>query len=402
MTPYLFRIIKSDRKSWLKFLMCKKAPWSTFSISDLVNGTSLTLNNTIRRELAELNIMGNSIQDGEPSPENPVPINSVGDNGSASIEKVNKNLLELQETTSQGISSVINTDGSLKISGTSSATWAHITKVTNKKLKPGDYIFSINKVLAYNIYISLRFADESYTNFQIAAGNTSKNITANKEIIRYEISISGLTVGSSIDDTIFIQFEEGLNGTTIIPHQSKTYIIPTQQPMRSIGEVRDDFVRQSGVWYERHKMPRVVLDGTEENWRLDMANIYYRLYIKINDKLDEGSGRKNNIICNYFRSSIINAYGICLTTTSNIYFYPEADITNISEWKAWLKEKYDEGNPVYVDYVAKKPILLPCTNEQSAILDEITTEPLYAEQTNFFSNDEVSPYLEVKYWKENI
>lgn len=40
--------------------------------------------------------------------------------------------------------------------------------------------------------------------------------------------------------------------------QSQTYSIYTQSPFRSIGEVRDDFVRQAGVLYERHNIGHIL------------------------------------------------------------------------------------------------------------------------------------------------
>ena len=33
--------------------------------------------------------------------------------------------------------------------------------------------------------------------------------------------------------------------------------------MRSIGDVRDDFVKLNEIWYERHKIYRKIFDGTE-------------------------------------------------------------------------------------------------------------------------------------------
>lgn len=53
-----------------------------------------------------------------------------------------------------------------------------------------------------------------------------------------------------------IQIELGSTTSSYIAHEEQTYTIPTQQPMRSIGTVRDKFVKVNGTWYERH-MPYI-------------------------------------------------------------------------------------------------------------------------------------------------
>lgn len=174
--------------------------------------------------------------------------------------------------------------------------------------------------------------------------------------------------------------------------------------MRSNGEIRDDFVRQNGSWYERHKIPRIVLDGSETYIPMSAVDDNYMFYTSsLTIPIDNYS---TAYLTNYFTTNTASSG----SSTIGSYIYnqtlrirvPSSVATTTEQFKAWLKEKYDEGNPVYVDYVLAEPTLLPCTNEQVEVLEEITTEPLYAEQTNFFSNDEVTPYLEVKYWKENI
>lgn len=51
-----------------------------------------------------------------------------------------------------------------------------------------------------------------------------------------------------------VQIEVGSTETSFIQHQEQSFIIPCQQPMRSIGDIRDDFVKQDGVWYEKHNI----------------------------------------------------------------------------------------------------------------------------------------------------
>lgn len=55
-------------------------------------GTEIAAENTYRAELG-LHLYGRSTQDGIPSPESPVPINSIGDSGSVDVVVTGKNLI---------------------------------------------------------------------------------------------------------------------------------------------------------------------------------------------------------------------------------------------------------------------------------------------------------------------
>lgn len=56
------------------------------------------------------------------------------------------------------------------------------------------------------------------------------------------------------DDLSTLQLEVGESASTYIEHQEQVFTLPCQQPMRSIGEVRDEFIKQDGVWYEKHNI----------------------------------------------------------------------------------------------------------------------------------------------------
>lgn len=55
-------------------------------------GTEIAAENTYRAELG-LKVYGKSTQNGVPSPENPIPINSIGDSGSVDVVVTGKNLI---------------------------------------------------------------------------------------------------------------------------------------------------------------------------------------------------------------------------------------------------------------------------------------------------------------------
>lgn len=81
--------------------------------------------------------------------------------------------------------------------------------------------------------------------------NKTFNSVNNARFVRigYSVKVSGNTV-----ERKNIQLEIGSSETIYIEHQEQTFTIPCQQPMRSIGEVRDVFIKQDGLWYEKHNI----------------------------------------------------------------------------------------------------------------------------------------------------
>ena len=78
MRKYLYLIKKAKIKSWLKFWLMTNKQF-TIVLSEILEGFSFDLQNTVKRYFKIFNIFGNSVQDGIPTPTNPVPIESVAD-----------------------------------------------------------------------------------------------------------------------------------------------------------------------------------------------------------------------------------------------------------------------------------------------------------------------------------
>ena len=538
MTPYLFGIIKMDRPAWIKYLLAKGIPWNTYEISELIQGTTLSLVDSIKRPLIDFSISGNTIQEGTPSPESPQAINSVGDNenevglndiaettldgltysasdgilsvngtatnkvniqsipftlsgnttktlkiyldsgtanidtriglsfrdssntqidyiqsrvdepntktltltdldhiylyivngsaltnakirfkleqgsqatsyspynmGSIAIEKCNKNLFDIDSEYWKRRSTGTVTINNNTVEIVNSETQAHQFVWWNMPVKVGEQIVISYENLVENVsdtnsYVSYMFSDTPIITFtafndftQINKTNKSVNTTSTKKYLAIGIRIAP-------ERTILLsnlQVEYGSSATTYIPHQSTTYSIYTQAPMRSIGDTRDDFVKNNGVWYERHKIGRVVLDGTEEGWFSGESGGYFRVAIAITDKLNEGATRKDDILCNYFKSSTTQNYGGCFNHSENVYFIPNSDITTLADFKSWLSTHNTE-----VIYQLAEPTLTECTSEQVEQLENIVNSDTYNGGTNIYSVDIVPPYLGTKYWK---
>lgn len=125
-----------------------------------------------------------------------------------------KNLLDMSSvTSSQGIVSKLNNDGSVMISGTASSNWSNITTKNSRKISAGTYTLSTIDTKQYNIALRVYYEDNTYTNFDIGVGSKNQQITLSKEVAGYYIYIWGLTVNTLYDDTLYLQLEKGSNTT---------------------------------------------------------------------------------------------------------------------------------------------------------------------------------------------
>lgn len=154
--------------------------------------------------------------------------------GSINEKIINKNVLPIDENLIFTRSKTINLD---------------------TPIHAGTYVLSLEKWSTTGTGASslINFIGTSNHSFNI--NNTtykSRSITLDEEISQI-ILYSWYDYGSSGGITATIK---GLmlskNGGTYQPHKEQDYSIFVQQPMRSIGDVRDCFVKKSDGWYERH------------------------------------------------------------------------------------------------------------------------------------------------------
>lgn len=192
-----------------------------------------------------------------------------------------------------------------------------------------------------------------------------------------------------------LQIEEG-PATTYEEHEEQSYIIPIQQAFKSIGDIRDTFIKKDDKWYERHNINRRIFDGT--------TNKFIRTSGTANNLFVTNTFEDGNIIVpltygenvqhfnNYFQIKYssdemyqnANYVGSAIRPSDDMVmgFGKESEINTVDKANAWLKAKYDAGAPLYVDYLLETPIDIECTEEQNEILDELNNARTYKNVTN--------------------
>ena len=252
--------------------------------------------------------------------------------------------------------------------------------------------------------------DSLKTSLGFTSSNGNSYITfttkANTEYILFRIgkndSVSGTTYKTKI------KFEKGNKATPYSPYnmgcitekitnsdetEEQTKTIYTQQPMRSIGDVRDCFVKKEDGWYERHYIDRYVFTGNENFAK------------SVSTELDRY--RTNDLVnfimagvapmCNYFTGVVrsVHLNEVWNNGGQLLFGYAEYETTTLEDFVNDIKSKYEVGTPMYLDYILKTPLDLPCTEEQIEQLESLPKT--YKNVTNIYSEDEVEAYVDLEY-----
>lgn len=97
MSKFLYPIYKLNIESYKKWWLYHKKAGGSGVLSEILEGFSFNLANTLNRKFKLFEKEGNSVQDGTPSPDNEVPILSAGDNGSINEKITNADGTEEQD-----------------------------------------------------------------------------------------------------------------------------------------------------------------------------------------------------------------------------------------------------------------------------------------------------------------
>ena len=208
--------------------------------------------------------------------------------------------------------------------------------------------------------------------------------------------------GSTIDATIKLQLEKGEVATDYISHAEQLITIPTQQPMRAVGDVRDGFIKKDGKRYERHWIKKLPLTYA----RVKGKNCYYYVGDRQTNikKPSSNSEVVDWIKCNIAQSGVSANYlnsndvlGVIISNIGDIGInFSNASGLTTKE----LATQFLEQNNVYTLYVMETPVDLECTEEQNSRLDELEKAQSYKNVTHIYSTNEVSPVANVTYYTE--
>lgn len=177
-------------------------------------GNPVSCNDAYSAPLCGLTVYGKSTQDGTPSPDNPVPIVSAGDDGSIAVKVTGTNMVEGTKLGNRGnvsgVSYTANKDGISFVGKADTALNIYLHNDIKEKLTPGVYYLTVKGLSAS---VSINF-------YQVGSFN---NDVQNKEV----------RIVAGKEYTILLKIEKGMAVNALVVQVSLTRSkITTYSPYR--------------------------------------------------------------------------------------------------------------------------------------------------------------------------
>ena len=382
---------------------------ATLPTTGEVTGQAITLNKTAELEFKKPPLpMGNSEQEGEPSPDNEVPITNV--TGDVEVVVENKNLAWngwaedfVRRINSATRAIITELDNRNCLDYLASAGWKdydnkYIFKTNFKENTQYTFMFDMfTNIHSGNICIEYTDGTTSgIRNLSTTAWNNVKMVSSPNKTIKY-LRASYESGNSWIDLDTFMVYE-GTEQIDFIPHKEQKFTFPLGNEKLMLG----DYLADDGIHHVRGQM---VLNGSE-NWQdADASSVgYSKKFLGIINEFK----MRTEIICTHFKNlttiadtnntSIIGKAGVSYWGNNHIYFGVEKQTTE--EWKAWLAEQYENEKPVILEYIRPEEVIVPYTSAQQTAYNQIKQSLSYEGQTNISSNQNaifnVEAYLDTK------
>ena len=164
------------------------------------------------------------------------------------------------------------------------------------------------------------------------------------------------------------------------------------------------FEKIDGNWYEVHKWNIYECTG-EENWLMEKINNSGKYRYGFYDyPFGADINKISESICTHLKD--FGQYGVeDLTfgvepTSIRLNFNPQKTFETVEEFKDWLVEQKNAGIPVKIAYKLETLTKLPCTPEQTAVLNQLKQFSLSKGINHIYSDDELSPKFQLKYYQD--
>lgn len=325
-------------------------------------GSNISLSPTLKGRLGSV-LKGNTLQDGTPTPDSPVEIQSA--TGRQVIKVEGKNLLPFtnQDFTYNSVRYYVQ-NGSLYLNGTSTGE-TNTTSINYKNnfgfyLDAGTYIISMKtRSVRLPLYV-MKYSDDTELTVINGYNLNNKTFTLTERTQIY----FGFYIYNQVfnQDDIEVQLEKGSTATTYEEYQSQEYEI-------NLGNIHlyenDQIIGTPDNWSIKSTMGEVILNGSE-TWgadgsltntiRLRIATSYFPNTI--------GQSYTQHTRSDYFVFSVnynndTPHYYIGGINANSYFFMPKTLVSNVTDFKTWLS-----NNNVKVIYLLDEPTTTPITNTE--------------------------------------
>lgn len=331
-----------------------------------------------------------------PSPDYPIEINAVGQK-EFKINAFSNNFLNTNNInfnySALGINVKSNTDGSLKISGTAIKNGYFAVQVQTeffKPLKKGTRLtlnFGQNKKLLRDSRLKVfawTYDKNNVSGGLLNSATPNYSIILSTDVTKITWGIENFVQGTVYNDDIYITLNSEEEINSYIKNKQEISNIECQRDLLEGDYINLNNNNETHIWNYKE------LDGTED-WQLNSANTFVILNF---DNMEANIG-----LCSHYKMAtegVVNVdYGFVISPT--ILYIKNKDINTVEEFKLWLTQQKNGGNPIKIYWKRSEVQKLPLTTEQKTELQKLRS---YREVTNINSNDILQPNMEVEYIKK--
>ena len=334
-------------------------------------GSAIFVDDSADDPLQNLKVYGKTKQDGAPTPDSPVDLESVEN---PTVHIFGKNLIpNLNEFNGNGITVVRNTDGTVTINGTATTPFGLYSSYIH--IPNGTYTLSSNQCMFDGMWMSISNKD-----LMVFPGEFKK--TRDLEGGDHRLLLY-LNSGVTLNDFVLApQLELGEKETEYEPYVEQQTISLDRTlpgiPVTSGGNYTDengqewicdeiDFDR--GVYVQR--INKVSLTGDEAYGYL--AESGGEMFVTLSTEAIY-TNSEVTCLCNYYpttarqntfnNGATIGFMGLAVShghirITDNVRFNGDFDVL-----RTWVSEKAYEGNPLIIYYILATPIETELTSEE--------------------------------------
>lgn len=225
--------------------------------SNVVAENGAITTNAVDYPIVSLNLYGKSVQDGVPTPENPIDIVSIGETG-LEITASGKNLFDFNQIaskTSNGVTITNNNDGTFTFSGNKTDTTKTFSTSYSLTHEESVQLFSAGTYTISGVpkeyggalygYISLYYNGTNTYNFLSTRSTVTNTITDDMLTDDFYVTFGFFSLANEdipSDATIYMQVEKSADATSFEAYKGNTAFVSSGMPLCSIGDYRDELI----------------------------------------------------------------------------------------------------------------------------------------------------------------
>lgn len=201
-----------------------------------------------------------------PNPDYPQNVNAV--TGEQTITVAGKNLYQSIPRTHNGLTGVLQEDGTVKITGTATNIACDITSNMTTNLPAGTYTFSLTKAMPFRVLLR----DDELSSAQnigvIEAGNTKATFTVSEVVTKLRVFFYNVVSGTAYDETVGFMLEAGSSATDFEPYVApQNYAINLGSiELCKIGTYQDYIYKGDDGWYVHKAIEKTDMSAITQDW----------------------------------------------------------------------------------------------------------------------------------------